>query len=167
MAERGWLVSIVVSGGNPSFLSSVIIFKTPSCFSSHSIHASHHLCWFWFQLSQLSGDEAIPVGVDRNVGMVTVECVSVCVSGRFMTLISKEGGSLLCNLLTSTIQAHLREPPFSSSFTHSSALHFTFFTVSLLRFLLDLWLRDFVSWIAPSLVGHLFASFCSQILSSQ
>lgn len=71
------------------------------------IPASHHLCWFWFQLSQLS-DEAIPLGVDRNVGMVAVECVRVCISRRFMTLISREGGSLLCNLLAPTILPHLR-----------------------------------------------------------
>lgn len=42
MAQTGWLLSIAVSGGNPSFVSSVIVFKTPSCLSSHSIHA--HSC---------------------------------------------------------------------------------------------------------------------------
>lgn len=78
MAWSAWLVSIALSGGNPSFVSSVIVLR--HLLASHQtpfmlIPGSHHLCPLWFQLSQLSGDEAVPVGVGRNVGVVAAESV--------------------------------------------------------------------------------------------
>lgn len=72
----GWLASL--TGENPSFISTVIFLK--HLLASHHtlfmlIPGSHHLCQFWFQLSQLSGDEAALVRVDRNVATLTAECV--------------------------------------------------------------------------------------------
>lgn len=97
------------------------------------------------------GDEDIPEGVDRNLGMMCVcACVFVfkCVSMLYDTLVGRwEGGSLLCNLLRPTILPHLCVSlhRFALSHTHLPSLsHFSFPPSLPMHFLLDLHLSVFL-----------------------
>lgn len=161
---KAWLLRAIsslslLSEGNPLFVSTAIIFSTPSFFiiTPYSLSfldptvfpnsplffppSPFHICTGRWRHPSESGSES---GNDVCVCVFVFKCVSML----YDTLVGRwEGGSLLCNLLRPTILPHLCEPPQICSFTHSFALPFTFHSLppSLpMHFLLDLHLSVFL-----------------------
>lgn len=122
----------------PSFF---IITPYSLSFLDPTVFPSALLFFFSLPYSNLftfpRGDEDIPVGVDRNLGMVCVcACVFVfkCVSMLYDALISRwEGGSLLCNLLRPTILPHLCVSLRRFALSHTRLPSLSHLTVSLVR----------------------------------